>query len=157
MASERVFGIPVLFEAILLQLPSKDLLMAQNVCKTWLHYIENSTPILRALFLKPETRTGVGAVDTPREPDETWTDINNGYVRALRPEKLLKSSKRRAPVRLNPFLFDLVPNTIPSCPGQITYWNRELNYMNEQDLSHGNTGSTNNTRLPFHERKDHEI
>lgn len=48
-----VLAIPELFEAVLLQLPAKDLLLAQRVSKAWQEMINTSIQIQRALFFKP--------------------------------------------------------------------------------------------------------
>lgn len=48
-----VLEIAELLELILLQLPTKDLLFAQKVCKSWHTAITTSTAIQKALFLLP--------------------------------------------------------------------------------------------------------
>ncbi|KAI6829014.1 hypothetical protein KC327_g7125 [Hortaea werneckii] len=53
----KVFGIPELAEAILLNLPIKDLLFAQLICKDIKNLIDGSTRIQRALFLLPGKAT----------------------------------------------------------------------------------------------------
>ncbi|GAB1740981.1 hypothetical protein NU219Hw_g6235t1 [Hortaea werneckii] len=53
----KVFGIPELAEMILLNLPMKDLLFAQLVCKDIKNLIDSSTPIQRALFFLPGEAT----------------------------------------------------------------------------------------------------
>ncbi|KAK4902922.1 hypothetical protein LTR27_000861 [Elasticomyces elasticus] len=58
-----VFGIAELLEKILLQLPTKDLLLSQRVCKTW-QTTCTSTKIRKALFLEPGTEDDVA----PPEP-----------------------------------------------------------------------------------------
>ena len=54
-ASEKVSAIGELLEAILLQIPVKDLLLNQRVCKQWHSTIKNSTRLQQALFFKPLT------------------------------------------------------------------------------------------------------
>ncbi|KAI7255328.1 hypothetical protein KC343_g4370 [Hortaea werneckii] len=49
----KVFGIPELAETILLNLPMKDLLFAQLICKDIKNLIDSSKPIQRALFFLP--------------------------------------------------------------------------------------------------------
>ncbi|KAI6913429.1 hypothetical protein KC318_g9988 [Hortaea werneckii] len=49
----KVFAIPELAEMILLNLPMKDLLLAQLICKDIKNLIDSSTPIQRALFFLP--------------------------------------------------------------------------------------------------------
>ncbi|KAK5124492.1 hypothetical protein LTR85_001709 [Meristemomyces frigidus] len=51
----KVFGIFELFEKIALQLPLKDLLFAQGVCKTWNNNIHGSRPLQKAMFFEPAT------------------------------------------------------------------------------------------------------
>lgn len=46
----EVFAIPELLETILLELPAKDLLLAQRVNTTFRDAINNSIKIQRALF-----------------------------------------------------------------------------------------------------------
>ncbi|KAI7509240.1 hypothetical protein KC347_g5410 [Hortaea werneckii] len=53
----KVFGIPELAEAILLNLPMKDLLFAQLICKDIKNLIDGSTRIQRALFFLPGEAT----------------------------------------------------------------------------------------------------
>ncbi|KAI7183706.1 hypothetical protein KC363_g8101 [Hortaea werneckii] len=53
----KVFGIPELAEAILLNLPMKDLLFAQLICKDIKDLIDGSTRIQRALFFLPGEAT----------------------------------------------------------------------------------------------------
>ncbi|KAK5675179.1 hypothetical protein LTS10_012253 [Elasticomyces elasticus] len=56
MAALKVFSLPELLEPILLDLSTRDLLFAQQVCKTW-HEVIASTPSLqRALFFVPGTK-----------------------------------------------------------------------------------------------------
>ena len=52
-SSERVFNTVELIEAVLLELPLKDVLLAQRVCKTWQAAIAASSPLQRALCLRP--------------------------------------------------------------------------------------------------------
>ncbi|KAF7188677.1 hypothetical protein HII31_09929 [Pseudocercospora fuligena] len=54
-AASRVCNITELLEAILLQLPTHDLLFAQHVCKQWQAVIGASVSIKKALFLTPGT------------------------------------------------------------------------------------------------------
>jgi len=49
----RVFAIPELCVPILHGLATKDLLLAQRVCKRWKSTIENSQKLQRALFFQP--------------------------------------------------------------------------------------------------------
>jgi len=53
MAAQRTFDVPELLEHVLLQLPIKDLLFAQKVCKHWKQTIEASPRAQQALFFRP--------------------------------------------------------------------------------------------------------
>lgn len=52
-AYEKVFDKPELHEMILLHLPLRDLLRAQQVCHSWRDTVQSSSKILKALFFKP--------------------------------------------------------------------------------------------------------
>ncbi|KXS94196.1 hypothetical protein AC578_3326 [Pseudocercospora eumusae] len=73
-AASRVCNITELLEAILLQLPTRDLLFAQWVCKQWQAVIEGSVSLKKALFLMP----GVSA-DT--HPDNRCTAVSKARHR----------------------------------------------------------------------------
>lgn len=53
MAMDRVFGTAELADMILIQLPMRNLLLSQRVCRKWKYAIRNSPQLQRALFLKP--------------------------------------------------------------------------------------------------------
>jgi hypothetical protein len=53
MAAQQVFDITELLEAILLELPIKDLLFAQKICRRFKAVIEDSTSLQKALFFQP--------------------------------------------------------------------------------------------------------
>ncbi|KAK1823853.1 hypothetical protein LTR12_001809 [Friedmanniomyces endolithicus] len=59
MATAHVLELPELLEMILLQLPTRDLLFAQAVCKPWRHAITSSIRTRRALFLEPGAASDV--------------------------------------------------------------------------------------------------
>ncbi|KAK3618730.1 hypothetical protein LTR56_024471 [Elasticomyces elasticus] len=50
MAASQVLDLPELFEAIVLQLPMRDLLFAQRVSKTWRANLDASPAVQKALF-----------------------------------------------------------------------------------------------------------
>lgn len=56
MAS-KVVAVTELLESILVELPMKDLLFAQKICKHWKAVIDTSDKLQKALFLKPGTAT----------------------------------------------------------------------------------------------------
>ncbi|KAK4898588.1 hypothetical protein LTR27_003760 [Elasticomyces elasticus] len=55
MATQKVLNLPELLEAILLQLPIRDLLFAQKICRTWKTTINTSPAVKKALFFAPGT------------------------------------------------------------------------------------------------------
>lgn len=50
----RIWHVPEMLEAILFELPAKDLLLSRAVCKTFKACIENSSKLKKALFLVPD-------------------------------------------------------------------------------------------------------
>ncbi|KAI7349905.1 hypothetical protein KC354_g13030 [Hortaea werneckii] len=52
-ASRRALGTPELLEAILYQLPLRDLVRAQSVCRQWQTVINHSKKLQRALYFEP--------------------------------------------------------------------------------------------------------
>ncbi|KAI7298394.1 hypothetical protein KC315_g18061 [Hortaea werneckii] len=64
-AVAKVFTTVELLEAILLELPMKDILRAQQVCKHWKQVIAGSNAIKKALFMRPGT-AAEAAVDSFR-------------------------------------------------------------------------------------------
>ncbi|KAK3654953.1 hypothetical protein LTR56_003811 [Elasticomyces elasticus] len=56
---QQVLALPELLEHILLQLPMRDLLLSQKICKDWKHAIESSPSIQRALCFAPGTQADV--------------------------------------------------------------------------------------------------
>jgi hypothetical protein len=89
-AYENVFGILELAEAILLELPMRDLLCgAQQVCRQWKAIIETSSALQKSLFLKPVTSTTLAEVievfedGEERETGEWASSTHEGrYMRA---------------------------------------------------------------------------
>ncbi|KAK3636507.1 hypothetical protein LTR56_014133 [Elasticomyces elasticus] len=58
-AQEQALGLAELLETILLQLPPRNLLFAQKVCKDWKQAMEASPSIQKALFFIPGTKHDV--------------------------------------------------------------------------------------------------
>lgn len=56
-----MFRVPEMLEAILLELPMKDLLLSQSVCKTWKNAIKTSTKLQQKLFLIANGRVWTGS------------------------------------------------------------------------------------------------
>lgn len=80
-ACERVLQTAELLEAILLELPMVDLLLAQAVCKTWQDIIQRSTPIQRALFLAPPSQPQSIAYLDWRLDDKSYYEFRSPYLK----------------------------------------------------------------------------
>ena len=84
--ADSVFAVPELLECVLLQLPTRNLLHAQKVCKQWRHVITTSPSIQKALFLRAGTTSDVtGAVARD-------LDIINITTVSVTPNPLILSS-----------------------------------------------------------------
>ncbi|KAK3637111.1 hypothetical protein LTR56_013843 [Elasticomyces elasticus] len=59
MAINTVLMLPELLEIILLDLPTRDLLFAQKVCRTWKEVINTTKSIQKALYFVPGTLSDV--------------------------------------------------------------------------------------------------
>lgn len=77
-AAAKVRALPELLENILLQLPIRDLLFAQKVCKTFKQVMEESPSIQRALFFTPG---GVGDVYQTDGKETAEQAAHTEYVR----------------------------------------------------------------------------
>ena len=64
-STDKALGIPELFEAILLELPAKDLLLVQRVSKMWHELILESPKIQEALFFKVRPISSLAAAQQP--------------------------------------------------------------------------------------------
>jgi hypothetical protein len=74
-ACHNVFAIPELAEAILLELPMRDLLCcAQQVCRRWKAMVETSSALQQSLFLKPITSETLVQSTNPNE----WIAVHAG-------------------------------------------------------------------------------
>ncbi|GIZ45881.1 hypothetical protein CKM354_000902900 [Cercospora kikuchii] len=71
MAAARVFAIGELLEAILLELPIKDLLLSQRINKDCKRAVDSSTRIRKALFLNPGDAEDTNVETVPPGPDLT--------------------------------------------------------------------------------------
>ncbi|TKA49460.1 hypothetical protein B0A54_00126 [Friedmanniomyces endolithicus] len=99
MAAAQVLHLPDLLEPILLQLPPRDLLFAQAVCRSWRHAITSSINTRRALFLEPGAAVDVHrdvAMPTLQQFTST-TAFGNDQDRII----------PVGDVAVNPLLFDL--------------------------------------------------
>lgn len=54
MGMAGVLDIPELLEAILLHLPTRDLLLSQGVSRHWKEIVDESIALQRALFFEPD-------------------------------------------------------------------------------------------------------
>lgn len=94
----RIWHVPEMLEAILFDLPMKDLLLSQGVCKRWKSCIEASTKLRKKLFLSPD---GTPIFDTfsifHKDPKFVYADyfefnsLLTDYVHALRDGRLFQS------------------------------------------------------------------
>jgi hypothetical protein len=71
MAAARFFAIGELLEAILLELPIKDLLLSQRINKDCKRAVDSSTRIRKALFLIPGDAEDTNVEIVPHGPDLT--------------------------------------------------------------------------------------
>lgn len=71
-AEHRIWRVPEMIEGILYQLPTKDLLFAKSVCKTWKDAIERSTKLQKRLFLIAD--------------GEVWSDLEAMKEAGVRPK-----------------------------------------------------------------------
>ncbi|KAK5710221.1 hypothetical protein LTR17_019056 [Elasticomyces elasticus] len=92
--AQQVFLPPELVEIILLQLPMKDLLLSQRVCKTWKAVVESSPGIQNALFFTAGNQQTTVAADRPK------TNAYIGY-----PCICYTCTKTQTSKTLNPLLF----------------------------------------------------
>jgi len=71
-ATQQVLGISELLESLLIALPTRDLLFAQKVSKSWKHAIDTSPAIQTALFFAPgdaaDVSTNINHLAFPRDP-----------------------------------------------------------------------------------------
>ena len=76
-ATQRTLGITELLEAILVQLPMKDLLLAQRVNKDWQATIVTSKKLQERLFLRP---ISTQILDHYGGPSDKWRVPGTGEV-----------------------------------------------------------------------------
>ncbi|KAK0286428.1 hypothetical protein LTR35_004863 [Friedmanniomyces endolithicus] len=101
MAAAQVLHLPDLLEPILLQLPPRDLLFAQAVCRSWRHAIVSSISTRRTLFLAP----GVAADVVEDAAVPTVQHHTSSFVRSAHNLDFIP----RVPpgeIAVNPLLFD---------------------------------------------------
>lgn len=82
--TERVLSTAELLEGILLQLPMKDLLFAQEVCKSWQTVITHSVQLRRALFMEPAKCGPVSWMDWRIDDKQMYMMDLGPPLRALR-------------------------------------------------------------------------
>ena len=71
----KVFGMPELFEPVLLLLQPSDLLSAQRVSRHWRAFITASAALQKALFLKPDYRSSPCPNPYLRDKFPTFYDV----------------------------------------------------------------------------------
>ncbi|KAK4949418.1 hypothetical protein LTR10_012036 [Elasticomyces elasticus] len=79
-ASAQVFGLPGLLESVLLQLPMKDLLLAQKICKDFKNVIDSSPTIQRALCFILGAFSDVNYVGRPHQQKYKTRTLKTGYA-----------------------------------------------------------------------------
>ncbi|EME77247.1 uncharacterized protein MYCFIDRAFT_209295 [Pseudocercospora fijiensis CIRAD86] len=97
MAATKVFNIGELAEAILIQLPTQDLLLAQRVSKAFKHTIDSSTRIQKALFFLPGDRTDPNVPEKFTTSGESASSIIHGVAH-------LQPSMENTGITINPLL-----------------------------------------------------
>lgn len=78
MATQKVFETTELLEMTLIQLPVRDLLFAQRVCKTWNICIDHSSKLRKGLFFQPAGELTTIAAALEEEED---TSVNKALKR----------------------------------------------------------------------------
>ncbi|KAK3623061.1 hypothetical protein LTR56_021814 [Elasticomyces elasticus] len=81
MATNNVLDLPELLENILLQLPMRDLLFAQKVCKTWKLTIDTTLSIQKALFFAPGMVKDIAYIPPTHIPVPKWLGTPNSARR----------------------------------------------------------------------------
>jgi len=113
--AEKVFAVTEQLEAVLLQLPMKDLLFAQKVCKRWQTVIRASDPVQKALFLKP----GVAA-DAPKDAITSLTplmrDVPTGGI-AINPLFSTNVTDTWSSIQEKGRKFDIAPSALKAGHG----------------------------------------
>lgn len=71
--SQRVIATAELLESILAQLPMRDLLKCQGVCRAWKTTIDSSPRLQEALFFKPSSVTRASPLSPPEGASPTLT------------------------------------------------------------------------------------
>ena len=113
MASQAVFNITELMEAVLTLLPLPSLLRAQLVCKQWQRVIQNSSVLQQDLFLQPAKDELVWLVDIvnlPAQQRPLRRDFKS-HLRVIAAISRNSEDLRRhfglvvTPVRLHPLIF----------------------------------------------------
>ncbi|KAF7185706.1 hypothetical protein HII31_12937 [Pseudocercospora fuligena] len=114
MAATKVFKIGELAEAILIQLPTRDLLLAQRVCKAIKHTIDKSKPIQKALFFLPGDRIDPNVHEDFTMSIESAKEITSKSRAGCHPKSIEKTG-----LTLNPLLVKrLTLNELPEWPEQ---------------------------------------
>ncbi|KAK5681210.1 hypothetical protein LTS10_006972 [Elasticomyces elasticus] len=105
MAATRVLMLPELLEIILLDLPTRDLLFAQKVCRTWKEVIDTTKSIQKALYLVPGTTSDVH-VDAAHQHLVTSTPAT-----AINPLLVSTKSAGHSQLYLRQEVMDAAPET----------------------------------------------
>lgn len=125
MAAARVFAIGELLEAILLELPIKDLLLSQRINKNCKRAVDSSTRIRKALFLIPGDAEDTNVETVPHGPD--LTPVKPGPVGRLSAQLAEKCNFReidavkKSGVAFNPLIICRLDVTIGWFPNTRAY------------------------------------
>ncbi|KAK3623062.1 hypothetical protein LTR56_021815 [Elasticomyces elasticus] len=75
MAVQEVLTLPELLECILLNLPIRDLLFSQKVCRRWKAAVDSS-PIQKALFFRPGTAANINYISSNHISTTAWLEAS---------------------------------------------------------------------------------
>ena len=76
----RVLATTELLEAILLDLPQRDVLLLTRTCRAWKEIVKGSVKLQRYLFF-------LAAGDVTLEPSKGWWKVHREYRKALKEAK----------------------------------------------------------------------
>ncbi|EME80895.1 uncharacterized protein MYCFIDRAFT_85160 [Pseudocercospora fijiensis CIRAD86] len=161
MAAAKVFDTVELLEAILLELPIRDVPLAQRIAQTWQQTINGSIKLQRSLFLKP------ASYSISKSSSMQFVDLNTPCSTILQyagPQTLLTSilpitkSSTKTPTVLN---FDHKPRkSNPNPNNENSAWKNMLLTQPPRTTAHFFKNTTNGPCIPteesmnFHPRDD---
>ena len=137
MKARQAFSLPKILEAALAELPDRDLLLAQRVCRAFQDVITKSGQLQRRLFFAPQlTDTWKPVLWRP-----TNTDNVPGYVR---------DESQPSDLRMNPFVYDLIsPNRNRLNHGPLIKMRNTNLSVQDFDFSLADDGTTVSIEISF--------